>query len=368
MTILPEGRLGSEGMADPYAEPVAVGPRVGTDEITFSLADPQRTLVGVRLAHELDLPGQDVEFRFDEATGAWRLRLPRPPVRRLEYKLELRHPDGGVEATTDPTNPVVTPGAFGDKSVLGMPDYTAPAWLAGAREWAVGAELTISTGVGPVDVIVRSPGSTSRRLLVAHDGPEYDRMASLGVFAATMVRDGRVPPFQLALAAPGPRDQRYSANPAYATALATAIVPELHQKLGTAGPVVLMGASLGGLAALHTQRRYPDTVGGLFLQSGSFFVPQYDECEADFPYYPRIVRYVGAVLRGQGAGRSVPTTLTCGAVEENVHNNRLMAATLRRQGYPVDLHEVPDAHNYVAWRDAFDPYLTDLLARVWADA
>jgi enterochelin esterase family protein len=183
-----------------------------------------------------------------------------------------------------------------------------------------------------------------------------------------MVDAGRVPPFHLALAAPGPRDERYSANPAYATALATGVIPELHAKLGTAGRVVLMGASLGGLAALHVQRRFPQVVGGLFLQSGSYFVPQYDEIEKDFPYYPRITRYIAAVLRGAPGDRAVPATLTCGVVEENVHNNRLMAATLRRQGYRAALHVLPDVHNYVAWRDGFDPYLADLLAEVWSGA
>jgi len=43
-------------------------------------------------------------------------------------------------------------------------------------------------------------------------------------------------------------------------------------------------------------------------------------------------------------------------------------AALRRQGYPAVLHAVPDAHNYVAWRDAFDPHLADLLTKVWCDA
>jgi enterochelin esterase-like enzyme len=263
---------------------------------------------------------------------------------------------------------VLTPGAFGAKSVLGMPGYAAPTWLYGAAPWPARVELTVRTGVGAVDVTVLSPAEPARRVLVVHDGPEYDRLAALGTFAAAVVKDGRVPPFHLALAAPGPRNERYSANPAYATALATAVLPALHEKLGTAGPVVLMGASLGALAALHVQRRYPAAVGALFLQSGSFFVPQYDECEKDFRYYARIIRYVGAVLRGQGSGRTVPVTLTCGAAEENAHNNRLVAATLRRQGYPAELHEVPDAHNYVAWRDALDPYLVDLLAKVWADA
>jgi enterochelin esterase family protein len=42
-----------------------------------------------------------------------------------------------------------------------------------------------------------------------------------------------------------------------------------------------------------------------------------------------------------------------------------MTRALWRQGYPAALYEVPDAHNYTGWRDAFDPYLTDLLHRVW---
>ena len=59
----------------------------------------------------------------------------------------------------------------------------------------------------------------------------------------------------------------------------------------------------------------------------------------------------------------MPVTLTCGAIEENVQNNRLMAQTLAARGYPAELHEVPDMHNYTAWRDAFDPHLTGLLHR-----
>ena len=59
----------------------------------------------------------------------------------------------------------------------------------------------------------------------------------------------------------------------------------------------------------------------------------------------------------------VPAVLTCGLVEENLHNNREMAQTLRRQGYPVTLAEIPDAHNYTGWRDAFDPYLDYIVSR-----
>ena len=132
-----------------------------------------------------------------------------------------------------------------------------------------------------------------------------------------------------------------------------------------------MGTSLGGLAMLHAHWRYPQVFDGLFLQSGSFFCPRFDDHERQFPYYPRVVRFVAGVLDHRAhhgdakhGARPVPATLTCGAIEENVDNNRLMARALRADRYPVAWHEVPDMHNYTAWRDAFDPHLTRLIRQV----
>ncbi|HVH24966.1 MAG TPA: alpha/beta hydrolase-fold protein [Pseudonocardia sp.] len=340
------------------------GPWVEEHRIGFAVDDPGHRFAGIRLRHEPTVP--DTEFAFDE--GCWRLTLPRPPIHRMEYQFELSYPDGRTEIVTDPDNPTSTPGAFGPKSVLELPGYAAPAWLDRAAPWPVRAELDIETAAGSVAVTVRSPDAPTSRLLVAHDGPEYDALAGLAGFAAAMVAERRVPPFQLALAAPGARDERYSANPAYTTALATQVLPRLHHELGTTGPVVLMGASLGALASLDVQRRHPGRVAGLFLQSGSFFTTELDACEADFPHFARIVDSVRAVHVDRPPGRPVRTVLTCGAAEENLANNRLLAATLRAQGYPAALREVPDAHNYVAWRDAFDPHLAGLLREVWGDA
>jgi enterochelin esterase-like enzyme len=58
-------------------------------------------------------------------------------------------------------------------------------------------------------------------------------------------------------------------------------------------------------------------------------------------------------------------TMTCGREEENLENNRLMAAALRAHGYDLALAEVAGGHDYPSWRDALDPHLTRLLARVW---
>lgn len=96
----------------------------------------------------------------------------------------------------------------------------------------------------------------------------------------------------------------------------------------------------------------------------TFFSPRFDSHERRFPYYQRVVRFVGDVHLGRRPARPVPVVLTCGAIEENVENNRLMAGALRAGGYPATLHEVPDMHNYTAWRGAFDPHLTRLLQQM----
>ena len=102
---------------------------------------------------------------------------------------------------------------------------------------------------------------------------------------------------------------------------------------------------------------------GLSLQSGSFFPPRYERHEGRFRYYRRIVGFVGQARDGGLAGRPVPVGLTCGAIEENAPNNRLMAWTLRAQGYLAELDEVADGHNYTAWRGALDPHPTPVLCR-----
>jgi enterochelin esterase family protein len=342
---------------------------VGTDTMAFRLADPDRQLSRVRLVQHVGIPGKLLDFDYDASARAWQLRLPRPPVWRLEYRLELRHPDGRTDEVCDPGNPRRVGGAFGDKSVLELPDYREPGWLRlTATTPGSWRELVIPAPPvkGQLTARIWSPEAPTDHVLIAHDGPEYDRLSALGHYSAAMVGAGAVPPHHLVLLAPGERNEWYSANPAYTWALVADVLPRVYAALDVAGPVVGMGASLGGLAMLHAQRRYPAAFAGLFLQSGSFFVPRHDRQESGFRRYLRIVRFVGRLHRANDAAPPVPTVLTCGLAEENLHNNREMAETLRRQGYPVTLAEVPDAHNYTGWRDAFDPYLTDLLRHIWS--
>jgi enterochelin esterase-like enzyme len=359
--------------APPRPDPAAPrGPVVGPHSISFHVPDPDHRLLAVRLYQEVRLPGELLNFRYDDgdARGAgWVLDVPRPAVDRMEYLFQVTGPDGHERWTTDAENPARVGGAFGDKSVFELPGYRAPRWLqhrgpTGRRRNVVVAARSLE---GDVPVTLWSPAGLGDRspapLLLVHDGPEYDELASLTDYLSSSVAAGTLPSVRAALLGPGHRDERYSADGAYARALCLAILPRLFAEVATTA-VVGVGASLGALAMLHAQRQNPDCLDGLFLQSGSFFHPRHDAHERRFPRYDRVVRTVDGVLRAAGNTRPVPTVMTCGTLEENLSNNRIMARALSAQGYDVTLREVRDVHNYTAWRDAFDPWLTGLVREV----
>ncbi|HET9740237.1 MAG TPA: alpha/beta hydrolase-fold protein [Solirubrobacteraceae bacterium] len=326
------------------------------DPVSFRVPDPDHRYAAVRLRS--DLPKADFTREGDE----WVLEVDLGPLDRLEYLLELELPGGDRELIGDPAAPDRAPGAFGEKSVVQSAGYEPPGWLATEPVPGETTELAPrGRGLrGTVPVRIWSPSggdATALPLLVANDGPEYDALSSLTHYAGAMIAAGDLPPFRVAMLGPGHRDEWYSGSAHYARALATDVLPVLEGAVP-----VGMGASLGGLAMLHAHARR-GVFAGMFLQSGSFFVPRHDAHESRFPRYRRIVRVVRELHRD--AGPPVPTALTCGVSEENLANNRLMARALATQGFDATLHVNPDLHNYTGWRDTFHPHLTRLLAAVW---
>jgi enterochelin esterase-like enzyme len=346
---------------------------VSSDGVLFTYRDSRPRIRGVRLAHDMSGVKHDTTFERIGRTRTWRLRLPRPPVDRFEYQLEVFHQNHGSEWINDPANPLLVPGVFGDKNVIEFPEYHAPGWVfadapAGTTEHVEIASRALRAKVH-VDVW-SSPGAEAGKplpLLLVHDGPETAKLTQLPDFLALAVDGGALPPLRAALLHPVRRDDTYSAAAAYARALANEIVPGLEAAAPT--PYrrrmrAAMGASLGALASFHAHREHHDLVGALFLQSGSFFRRD-DEHERWFGRFERIARFMSKVERGHGAD-PIPIAITCGTGEENLVANEHLARVLEQQGYDVRFVPNRDAHTWIGWRDTYEPHLLDLLRTRWA--
>jgi enterochelin esterase family protein len=341
------------------------GPVVDEHAVVFVLADRYRHLAGVRLEQDLGLGG----VAFTRERTQWWLRIPRPPVDRMEYLFEIEDANGRRSTITDPGNPLRAPGAFGDKSVLEFGDYRAPDWLHAAGVPGVESALAVDapllgselTGVlwAPADLDDDEPAP----LLVVHDGPEFAVLGGFTEYLAAMIADGVLPLVRAALLAPGERNDWYSANPAYAQTLMSQLLPTLPPATARIG----VGVSLGALAMLHAHRTQPPGLDGLFLQSGSFFTPDLDGQESGFSGFAAVTEFVDSVQRDDADTHPVPTVITCGIAEENLANNQRIALRLTELGYRTSVHTVRDAHNYVAWRDALHPCLTGLINDVAGD-
>jgi enterochelin esterase-like enzyme len=105
----------------------------------------------------------------------------------------------------------------------------------------------------------------------------------------------------------------------------------------TGGHCVL-GASLGGLAALWLGVRLPEIFGSVFSQAGGFALGFTKELG------------VTTILR---VGERVPLRiyLDCGRFDPLLAANRAMHELLKARGYEVAYREFNAGHNYPAWRE-----------------
>lgn len=368
------------GGAEAVVEKLAAGARGGPRAIDQVLATLRFPVVGdgwalfvyrgraddVRLHQWVSGLPSAQPFQPVEGTDLWVLETPIQDRARIEYKLEIVKGDQR-ELIRDPLNETMARDPFGANSVVQGIGYTKPTWTdeqPSARRGRIIERTVASAAFGqdrPYSVYLPARFRDTRRypLLVVHDGLDYVQYASLVTVLDNLIHRLEIPPLVAALIQSPERNTEYGADERHVRFLVDELVPALEETL----PMLhdprdrgLLGASLGGVAGLHTAWSRQQTFGKLLLQSGSFAFTDIGDHDLG-PVFDPVVQFVNRFRKdpGRPADRIF---LSAGIYESLIYFNRSLLPVLQSTGAEVRLVEAQDGHNWENWRDQLREGLT----------
>jgi enterochelin esterase family protein len=189
-------------------------------------------------------------------------------------------------------------------------------------------------------------------LLVVHDGIDYLRYANLKTVLDNLTHNLEIPPMIVALIQSPDRLVEYSGDDRHAAFLARELLPFMADRYPLRDEPQargIVGASFGGVAALHAAWRYPKLFGNLLLQSGSFAFSDIGR-HARGPEFNPVVEFMND-FRQQPGRPANKIYMSCGIYESLIYENRSLVPRLQEQGIEVRFEEARDAHNWENWRD-----------------
>jgi enterochelin esterase family protein len=292
-------------------------------------------------------------------TDLWAATIEWPRGSRVEYKLEVIR-DGHSELVVDPLNPVLAHDPFGANSVCQAFGYKRPVWTLpdeDARTGSVETQQIDSRSFGDTrafQVYVPARFRHNRRypLLVVHDGIDYLSYANLKTVLDNLTHNLEIPPMIVALIQSPDRLVEYAGDDRHAAFLAEELLPFMADRYPLRDEPQargIVGASFGGVAALHAAWRYPKLYGNLLLQSGSFAFSDIGR-HARGPEFNPVVEFMND-FRQQPGRPANKIYMSCGIYESLIYENRSLVPRLQEQGIEVRFEEARDAHNWENWRD-----------------
>lgn len=281
----------------------------------------------------------------------WWLDLPLPDGARLEYKFEVLR-EHHAEWVNDPLNPVTTTNPFGTNSVCRAYGYQVPDFARIHENTPTGGfeDVWVASAMGRERklTVYRPAGFESKQeypLLFIHDGGDYLTYGAMALVLDNLIHWGRIPPVLAAFSWPVERLVEYAAYRPHADFVVDEAIPRLTRDF-VVGRKIIMGASLGAVAALHAAWRHPGVFDGLLLQSGTF---------AQTPGWGAAQGILGPIAgllhRLEPSALPKRVFLSCGTYERMIAENRSMADRLQRAGLAVEYAESRDGHTWEAWRD-----------------
>jgi enterochelin esterase family protein len=332
---------------------VHVEPGASRGQVIFLYQGPQQ-----RVTLHSQLPGPQEAHQFTRIAGTDLFYLQRelPADARIDYQFIL----DDTTWVLDPWNPRTLASAFGTSSYFWMPHYHLPDF-AHHPDTAHGTltefawRSAILGNSRTVHVYLPAEYDHSRQdypAVYVHDGADYLNFTNITDLVDNAVANGRIPPVILVLIPPVEREKEYRANADFARAIVEELVPQMDAafRTGTAAQArATLGASLGGLCAIHLAASFPETFGHCAGQSSAFF----EESPLDL---------VPLHLGDSRPPKPLRIHLDVGTYEEHyVRNllagNRKFAAALRARGYPLQYLEVHEGHSWGSWRARIVPAL-----------
>ena len=283
-----------------------------------------------------------------------------PSGSRVEYKLEVWN-GGSSHWIQDPRNPNLARDPFGANSVAHGDGYAIPSWTRpdpDARPGRLEPFLFDSAALGGTRygrLYYPARYRTTRRypLLVVHDGSDYLRFAGMRTVLDNLIDRLEIPDTIVCFMDSPDRLRKYAAYEPHARFLVEELVPHLERELPLdARPHArgVMGASFGGVAALHAAWCHPGFFGRLLLQSGSFAFTDIGRRNHRGPLFDPVVSFVNE-LRAEVRPMSERLFVSCGVYESLIYENRSLVPLLDASGMEVRFAEARDGHNWENWRD-----------------
>ena len=298
-------------------------------------------------------------FQRVPGTALWLLRIGVENGGRFEYKIAIGR-SRGDDWVLDPLNPARAADPFGENSVCRTWGYERPDWSKprGAPAGHIGtievnSQVFGETRTERVYLPASHSAAIAHPLVVIHDGEDFMSYADLSVSLDNLIAAGDVPPLVAALVQTKDRMGEYPKGRRHARYLANELLPALIGRYTIderPARRVLLGASLGAVAALATAFRYPGVFGGLVLKSGSFILDDRKLEGRQHPVFHRVARLVQALRRAP----QLPKTrafVSTGELEGLADENRALADFLRDRGVEVLFQSAWDGHHWHNWRD-----------------
>ena len=301
-----------------------------------------------------------------EGSDLWALTMELPEKSRFEYKFEVLA-KGERQLVLDDLNGVLAHDPFGANSVCQGYGYERPGWTLHDPEARSGRLATLkfasSTFQDTRELEIYLPARFRRSraypLLVVHDGLDYLRYADLKNVLDNLIHRLEIPAMIVVLTQSPNRLVEYTGNEQHARFLSEDLLSAVAAKF----PLIddrnargLVGASLGGVAALHAASRYPQIYGQLLLQSGSFVFSDLGHHKKG-PIFDPVVRFVNE-FRNHPFAIAEKIYMSCGMYESLIYENRSLVPLLQDQGMQIFFEEARDAHNWENWRDRLRQGLT----------